>query len=172
MVAIPTDTVYGVASILTADAIDRLFELKKRPRSKPLPILGGSLEALVALAEPGEWVEMARTGWPGPLTLVVPGGAGLPDGVRGSDGTVALRWPGGRLVGKLLKRTGPLAVTSANMSGEEAACEIEAIEASFGKDMPILGCDEAMGGRASTIMKWQEGEWVVLRPGAAAAGRE
>jgi len=163
VVAIPTDTVYGLAASLNSPgAIAQIYQMKGRPADKPLPILGGSLEQLTSLStQPELWLPLARHFWPGPLTLVVPAAPGLPPGVVGQDGTVALRWPGGVLVGQLLSATGPLAVTSANRSGQPPATRWEEIS-----DWPVLRAHEPLQGTPSTIIAWQRGGWRLLRAGS------
>jgi L-threonylcarbamoyladenylate synthase len=164
LVAIPTDTVYGIAaSIHSQSALDRIYQLKGRPSDKPLPILG-SLEQLSPFAEDGPWQALAHQYWPGPLTLVVPGQPNLPPQIRAADGTVALRWPAGDQVNALLQSTGPLAVTSANRSGEPPARSPEEIEEQLGS-CPILASPKPLTGMPSTIIGYRGGRWELIRPG-------
>jgi L-threonylcarbamoyladenylate synthase len=118
---LPTDTVYGVGAL--PDRARAIFELKRRPLEKALPVLGAGIEQLHAVAELGEAaLDLAARAWPGPLTLVVPRARAFTADLGGTDpATVAVRVPRHPLALELLRRTGPLAVTSANLSGEPPA---------------------------------------------------
>jgi len=128
VVVIPTDTVYGLAArVDIPEAIERIFELKNRPSDKPLPVLASSLDALSGVAAFDDRARtLADSFWPGPLTLVVNRAAGFTVdlGVGGED-TVGVRVPEHELTRRLLELCGPLAVTSANPSGEPAATNAE-----------------------------------------------
>ncbi|HEV3327760.1 MAG TPA: L-threonylcarbamoyladenylate synthase, partial [Acidimicrobiales bacterium] len=123
VVAIPTDTVYGLAARLDEDApIQRLFAAKGRPASLPVAVLCASSEDARALA--ASWPASARTlasrYWPGPLTLVVDAAPSLVARL-GSRRGVGVRVPNDALCRELLVRTGPLAVSSANRHGAAPA---------------------------------------------------
>lgn len=120
LVVVPTDTVYGLA----ADAFARgataaVFEVKRRPRSLPLPVLVARPRTAWALASavPAAAAELAAAFWPGPLTMILPAGD-LDFDLGNADGTIAVRMPAHPDLLALLESTGPLAVTSANLSGE------------------------------------------------------
>lgn len=122
---VPTDTVYGVGAVPEAAAA--IFRLKNRPRDKALPVLGCGVEQLGALAELDERaLALAERHWPGPLTLVVRRSPRFTADLGGVDpDTVAVRVPAHPVALELLERTGPLAVTSANVSGEPPARTFE-----------------------------------------------
>jgi L-threonylcarbamoyladenylate synthase len=126
LVVIPTDTVYGVAARLDRpQAIDRIFEVKRRPRSKPVAVLVDDLDTATRI---GVFSDDARRraeeGWPGALTLVLPCVTPLPS--LGGDGTtVGIRIPAHDWTRALLRECGPLATTSANPSGSPTAATIE-----------------------------------------------
>lgn len=164
---IPTDTVYGVAAHLTeSGAVQRIFELKGRPESKPLPVLGASLDALRAIVSFDEGAEaLGRRFWPGPLTLVLERAPGF-DVDLGGEGTstVAVRVPDRLVTLDLLQMTGPLAVTSANRSGEPPASTPEEAAAAFGGAVPILA-DGPLRGEVSTVLSLVGGR-EVMREGA------
>lgn len=122
---VPTDTVYGVGALPEAAAA--IFELKQRPRDKALPVLGAGLDELASVAELDDDARaLAETYWPGPLTLVVRRAPAFTADLGGdSPGTVAVRVPAHPVALGLLERTGPLAVTSANVSGEPPAATYE-----------------------------------------------
>ncbi|MDQ3915943.1 MAG: L-threonylcarbamoyladenylate synthase [Actinomycetota bacterium] len=163
---IPTDTVYGVAAAPERATI--LFELKRRPIEKALPVLGADLAQLRRVAELGDVaLDLAARAWPGPLTLVVPRAAGFTADLGGTDdGTVAVRIPDHPTTLDLLRRTGPLAVTSANISGGRPATTCTAARGLWPGTACLDGgtCD----GRPSTIVGLV-GEPRVLREGALRA---
>src|SRR6188474_3609356 len=124
LVVLPTDTVYGIA----ADAFDpravaRLLEAKGRDRQSPPPVLVAGLTTLRALvAEVPEPVErLVEAFWPGGLTIVLPAQPSLAWDLGDTHGTVAVRMPADRIALELLEETGPLAVSSANLTGQSAA---------------------------------------------------
>ena len=120
LVAIPTETVYGLAAdALDADAVDRLFAAKGRPASNPLIVHVADTEMARSLA--AHWPPMAEQIttrlWPGPVTVIVPRGPQIPDNVTAGGPTVALRCPEHRLTRRLIATLGrPLAAPSANRS--------------------------------------------------------
>lgn len=122
---IPTDTVYGVAAL--PEAAGGIFDLKQRPRDKALPVLGSGVVQLGGVAELDLGARaLAEEHWPGPLTLVVPRAPAFTADLGGTDpATVAVRVPAHPVALELLRRTGPLAVTSANVSGEPPASTYE-----------------------------------------------
>ncbi len=135
VVGLPTDTVYGLgADPFSREAVAALFALKGRPAVKPIPLLAASVEhaARIGILE-GEALAAVRAHWPGGLTVVVRRVAGLPDWVGDSKGdTVGLRVPDHPAALALLAASGPLAVTSANRSGEAPAADEAAARAMFG----------------------------------------
>ena len=141
VVVIPTDTVYGVAARLDRpDAVGRLFEVKQRPRSKPIALLVPDLEAAQAIAEFSPEAVQRAAEWPGALTLVLRSRRPLP--VLGGDGsTVGVRMPDHAWTLQLMRRVGPLPTTSANPSGSPTAASIEEIvdELGDGVDLYVDG---------------------------------
>ena len=172
IVVIPTDTVYGIAASPDIPAgIAAIFELKARSRSKALPVLGDSVENLARIAV---FDERARTAaakfWPGPLTLVLPRATGWTVDLGGDDPTtVAVRVPALDLTRALLERSGPLAVTSANPSGEAEARSVDEARERFGDRVAAYLDGGAAGGVPSTVLSLI-GEPTVLREGAIASG--
>lgn len=119
VIVMPTDTVYGVGCDAWSDAgIQRLYDLKHRSLGKSIPILIGSIRQLelVANAVPFAAQRLAERFWPGALTLVLPKHAGLP-GTISTDDTIGVRYPNHPFTAALLEASGPMAVTSANLSG-------------------------------------------------------
>jgi L-threonylcarbamoyladenylate synthase len=168
LVVIPTDTVYGVAGRLDVHAVDALFSLKQRSYDKPLPILGADLEALAEIARfDGRARALAERFWPGPLSLVVSRaeGFGLPLG-RGGEASVAVRVPAHPVALDILRRSGPLAVTSANLSGEAEAHSIHDARAALGESVGVYVEGGRCAGDPSTVVSLMHDEPQVLRPGA------
>ena len=132
---VPTDTVYGVGCVpRLGDAVAKVFELKGRPTDKALAVLGDGVGALETIAEFDERAQrLARTFWPGPLTLVLPRVKGFTYDLGGvDDGSIAVRVPQHPVALELLGITGPLAVTSANLSGAAPATTVEEAREIFG----------------------------------------
>lgn len=163
---IPTDTVYGIAALPELrDAVGTIFRLKGRPADKPLPVLGASVASLAAVAVLDERAQrLAEHYWPGPLTIVVRRAANFDADLGGTnDNTVAVRVPESRLALELLGLTGPLAVTSANLSGAPP-CADAASARELWPDVPVLD-DGPAGGEPSTVLSLI-GAPEVLRAGA------
>jgi L-threonylcarbamoyladenylate synthase len=182
-VAIPTETVYGLAADATnGAAVARIFEAKGRPRFNPLIV---HVEGLASAERIGRFDPLARrlaqSFWPGPLTLVVPlmePSIIHPLVTAGLD-TVALRSPGG-FAARLIQRFGrPLAAPSANVSGRVSATTAEAVAADLGNRIPlIVDGGPTHVGLESTILRVEDGGLTLLRPGGvpveeleAAAGK-
>ncbi|MQA98699.1 MAG: threonylcarbamoyl-AMP synthase [Actinobacteria bacterium] len=168
LVVIPTDTVYGVAGSLEVHSIDALFSLKRRPYDKPLPVLGADVEVLAEIALFDDRARiLAERYWPGPLTLVVPRaeGFGLPLG-RGGEASVAVRVPAHPLGLAVLRGSGPLAVTSANVSGEPDAHSIEDARAALGDSIAVYVDGGPCEGDPSTVLSLMHDVPRVLRPGS------
>jgi L-threonylcarbamoyladenylate synthase len=168
VIGLPTDTVYGIgADPLNQQAVARLFELKGRPERKPIGLLVASVAQASEIGEiEGDAVELARRHWPGALTLVVVPKVILADWVGDQQQeTVGLRVPAHPLAIELLSQVGPLAVTSANRSGEpEAMSDVEA-RALFGDRIPIYLEGTSPGGEASTVVDASGARLAVLRQG-------
>lgn len=124
LIVIPTDTVYGLAcDAFSPDAVQRLLDAKGRDRSSPPPVLVPGVPTLDALAEdvPDAARTLVKAFWPGALTLILPARESLTWDLGDTHGTVALRMPNHPIALELLSETGPLAVSSANLSGQPAA---------------------------------------------------
>ena len=124
LVVLPTDTVYGVgADAFSPAAVQRLLDAKGRGRQQPPPVLVGSTATLAALVEsvPEPVQRLVDAFWPGGLTIVLPSQPSLVWDLGETHGTVAVRQPAHRIALELLEETGPLAVSSANLTGRAAA---------------------------------------------------
>ena len=135
LIAYPTETVYGFGSVTAAPAVERLAALKGREPGKPFLVLVADRAMLagVGLRLPDAAERLAAAFWPGPLTLVLPGGEGtLPDALRGPEGGVAVRWTSHAGAAQLIRTLGsPITSTSANRPGQPSLMEAPAIERSF-----------------------------------------
>jgi tRNA threonylcarbamoyl adenosine modification protein (Sua5/YciO/YrdC/YwlC family) len=140
LVVVPTDTVYGVAADpFMPGATARVFELKNRPRSLPLPILVSRPRQAWALCDsvPPGAAELVAAFWPGALTLVMPQTPDLDWDLGEATGTIALRMPDHADMMELIEMTGPLAVTSANLSGEPTPPDVFRIREQLGDAVAV-----------------------------------
>lgn len=173
VVGLPTDTVYGVGvDPMNQHAVNRLFELKGRPEHKPVGLLVAGLEQAKAVGEiTGPAADLAAEHWPGALTLIVRPKVIMADWVGDQQRrTVGIRVPAHPLALELLERTGPLSVTSANLSGEaEVSSDVQAREL-FGDQVAVYLAGTSPGGEASTVVDATAGELKVLRQGPIALG--
>lgn len=167
VVAIPTDTVYGLAvDPFRPGATEGLFALKRRPRGVDLAVLIGSLEQLDELVGvvPGHARRLIERFWPGPLTIVLPRRPGLTIDLGAHDATVGVRWPRHPVAEALSLAAGPLGVTSANRHGEEPSATAE--EAAAVGDGVALALDGGpCRGTPSTVVDCTGEDPVVLREG-------
>ena len=154
VVIVPTDTVYGIAArVDMPGAIDRIFEIKGRERAKALPVLGASrtqLDEVAALDDRAG--KLTSRYWPGALTLVLPRAPGFTTDLGGDGKTVAVRVPASETTRSLLERSGPLAVTSANRSGEPAAVTAEDARRALGDSVDVFLDTGPSAGTASTVV--------------------
>ncbi|MFF5626189.1 L-threonylcarbamoyladenylate synthase [Microbacterium sp. NPDC012755] len=156
LIVIPTDTVYGVAAdAFSPTAVQRLLDAKGRGRNQPPPVLIGSRNTLTALVEsvPEPVERLVEAFWPGGLTIVLPAQPSLVWDLGETRGTVAVRMPEGRVVLELLAETGPLAVSSANLTGKDAAVSALDAERMLGDSVTVYLADGmSRDGIASTII--------------------
>ena len=168
VVGLPTDTVYGIGvDPWNQAALDRLFELKRRPPDMAIPILAGDLDGVARLAVMSDdAAEAAARFWPGPLTMVLPRVAGLPEWVGDPErNTIGVRIPDHPAALALLRTAGPLAVTSANLSGGPPALSDREAADVLGRGVAVYLAGDAAAGAASTVVDLSGAEPVVLRPG-------
>lgn len=156
LVVLPTDTVYGIAAdAFKADAVQRLLDAKGRGRDMPPPVLISVVESLDALATdvPEAGRKLCEAFWPGPLTVICHAQGSLMWDLGDTQGTVALRVPDHENTRELLSRTGPLAVSSANLSGQPAALDVYDAEAQLLDTIGVyLDGGVVTGGQPSTIV--------------------
>ncbi len=168
VVAVPTDTVYGLAvDPRLAGAVDRVFALKQRPEQFQLPVLIADPAGLVDLAEATAAAErLISRYWPGPLTLVLPRRSGIAFDLGGDSATIGLRCPANSLLRELLRSTGPLAVTSANRHGEAPLRTADEIRGHFGAAVTAVLDGGRCDGRPSTVISLTGAGVKCLREGA------
>jgi len=172
LAAFPTDTVYGVGALaFQAPAVEKLYDIKGRSKEKAIPVLiahPGDLSRVAGELAPFAQ-RLAEKFWPGPLTLVVPKQAALPEAVSATS-TVGVRVPDQPFTQKLLELTGPLAVTSANLSGApDALTAAEVLAQLSGRVELVLDGRRVPGGRPSTVVDCSGATPKILREGPISA---
>ncbi len=170
VVAIPTETVYGLAADASNDeALQKIFTTKQRPADHPLIVHIADINQVSnwAAAFPDIAVKLAKAFWPGALTLVLPAKAHVSRIVRGNEPTIALRVPNHPTALALLKLSGlSVAAPSANLFTQLSPTTAEHVEAGLGATMPVLDGGACTVGIESTIVSVAEnGQWQLLRPG-------
>ena len=177
-IAYPTETIYGLGSTVDAVAVDRLSALKGRPAGKPFLVLVAGRDMVarmdLRLTDAGE--RLAAAFWPGPLTLVVPGGErALPDVLRGPEGGIAVRWtshPGANRICAVLGS--PITSTSANRPRQEPAEDGPGVEAIFAEEVArgallVLDAGRLAASAPSTVIDCTGSVPRLVREGAIAA---
>jgi L-threonylcarbamoyladenylate synthase len=172
LVVLPTDTVYGLGTRPDdPSATARLFDAKKRPRDLELPILAPTVAAARRIAVFDERADrIAATLWPGALTLVLPRAEGAAEWDLGGDpSTVGVRMPHHPLTLAVLAAAGPLAVTSANRSGEPTPTTCETLHAVFADEVAVYVCEDTpRDAIASTVVDLTGADIRLLRAGGVA----
>ncbi|MGI8843058.1 MAG: L-threonylcarbamoyladenylate synthase [Gemmatimonadaceae bacterium] len=178
VLAYPTETVYGFGGAVDQESVERLVSLKGRPPGKPFLLLVASSEMLgrFDLHLQGYAAQLAARHWPGPLTLVLPGGEGrIPPRLRGPEGGVAVRWTSHPGIARLLQAYGdPITSTSANRPGSPPATSaLEVIEqwgdATARRQLMVLDGGRLSDSPPSTVVDCTGSRPRVIRPGAIAA---
>ena len=169
VIALPTDTVYGVGAAINKASVAKVFELKQRPQDVALPVLVCCVEQALELGV--SWNESAHllsdAFWPGPLTIVVSGPSDLAETIGSTTNSVGLRMPNNEVLLGVLKN-GPLCVSSANNHGE-APCETpqQVLETFNGRAVFSGVLDGgACSGKVSTVVDVSGENWKILRSGA------
>lgn len=174
LVIIPTETVYGIAADAgNPAAVARLRAAKGRPETKPLPVMAASPDDVRRLSHnpPPEAWSLARALWPGPLTLVLPAGSAISETIHAGSNAVGLRSPDHAVALAILTAIGrPLALTSANLSGEPDATSAEAaLTALNGRVDLIVDAGASSLGRPSTVLNLTVKPPAILREGGVSA---
>ena len=181
VVAIPTDTVYGLAADpFNLAAVDEIYRVKGRPEARALPILVNSVDQAILLSRerifegsvvepmPRHFLRLAHKFWPGALTLVVEAASRVPLKVTANTGRVALRWPKSAIVEQLIEEfNGPVTGTSANVSGFPSCASAAQVMKQLGARVPlILDGGESGATLVSTIVELNGDSWRIGREGA------
>jgi L-threonylcarbamoyladenylate synthase len=173
VVALPTDTFYGLAvDPFRADAVAKVFIVKGRAGDQALPLIAADLDQVIAQLGPLSSLARRLAGqfWPGPLTLVIPAPAALAVGVTGGTGTVGVRVPAHEVARAMCRASGvPLTATSANLSGVPPSSSPDDVERTLGDRIDLL-IDAGLtpGGPPSTILDVTGASPRQLRAGAVA----
>jgi len=180
IIAYPTETVYGLGSITSAAAVERLAALKGREPGKPFLLLVASRRMLqgVGLRLTDAAERFAAAFWPGPLTLVLPGGENvLPDALRGPEGGIAVRWTSHAGAAALIQTLGsPITSTSANRPRQPALMDAPAIERGFAgavgeRTLLVLDAGPLPPSPPSTLVDCTGSTAKLVREGAIPASR-
>ena len=168
LVAFPTDTVYGVGALAFDDeAVQSIYMAKDRPIEKAIPVLIGDMEDLdkIAIDIPNMAKKLASRFWPGPLTILIPKKPSLPKAVS-ATAAVGVRVPDHEIARALLRAAGPMAVTSANVSGQASPTTAEQVFAQLGGRIElIIDGGKTPGGVPSTLVDCTGDEIRILRQG-------
>ncbi len=164
----PTDTLPALCSY--PQYSEKIWTIKKRPSNKPLILMGGCLDDLFEFVKPSaieDGLKLAKNYWPGALTIVLPTIGNFSKNLNSNSNSLGLRIPALKLARDLLMQTGPLATTSANISGQPPVRD--ALEASIQfPGIPRLAPVPwpKSSGIASTVVEWKKGKWNLLRSGS------
>jgi tRNA threonylcarbamoyl adenosine modification protein (Sua5/YciO/YrdC/YwlC family) len=173
VVAIPTDTVYGLAADpFNADAVEKVFAAKGRAADAPILLLVDSVTMAVTLAAnlPQSFLPLAERFWPGPLTIVVEASPRIPPVVTANSGRIGLRLPDAAIPRALIRELGgPITATSANRSGEPESRRAEDVQASLGTHLSLILDGGPSGARPpSSVVSLSGTSWELIREGAVA----
>jgi len=167
-VIFPTDTLPAIGCLPKFSNI--IYEFKKRDRDKPLILMGAEHKQLIDYVEVSakkDYENIASKYWPGALTLVIPASEKQTTILTSNDLTIGLRIPNSNIAQSLMRKTGPLLTSSANISGFKGSNTVEGIALDF-PSVKILGPIpwEKSSGKASTIISWKKnGDWRLIREG-------
>ncbi|MCF4969287.1 L-threonylcarbamoyladenylate synthase [Nostoc sp. CMAA1605] len=176
VVSFPTDTVPALATL--PEKAGLIFATKQRSQDKPLILMGASAEDLWPYVQGSAeeyqiWQQVVNQYWPGALTLVLPASDRVPKAMNPHDPTtIGIRVPNSAIAQAILSRTGPLATTSANLSGQPALQTMAEIDAQFPDVLTLEFTSEeffsenTILSQPSTVAKWTGNNWKILRQGA------
>lgn len=168
-VILPTETVYGLfAQALNEDAVNRVYQLKQRPRDKAMNLNVSNLNDIYFFSQntPFFLEKLYNRFMPGPLTIILKANENVPFWVNSGLDTVGFRLPNHEQTLRLISETGPLIGPSANISGNESGKKFSDIQAQFSVDLPGIEDDQALTGIDSTILDLSGQKAQILRQGA------
>jgi tRNA threonylcarbamoyl adenosine modification protein (Sua5/YciO/YrdC/YwlC family) len=173
VVALPTDTFYGLAvDPVNLHAVEQVYQIKTRQKSKPLSLLIASLAQAYELARDTDPLldKLAERFWPGPLTIIVRAGVKLPLRSTANTGNVALRVPNAAIPRAVVERFGlPITATSANLRGASDCSNADCVRDQIGDLIPLIVDGGSIGkAQPTTIVDLTlgDGRWEILREGA------
>jgi L-threonylcarbamoyladenylate synthase len=178
VLAYPTETVYGFGTAVDRESVETLIRMKRRPKGKPFLLLidGSEMIARLDLHLATYASTLAARHWPGPLTLVLPGGQGrVPEQLRGPEGGIAVRWTSHAAIQRLIRAHGePITSTSANLPGVPPAMTAREIEEQWPEaiargELLVLDGGRLTPSQASTVVDCMGRHPRVIRPGAIPA---
>ena len=170
MISFPTDTVPALATI--PRQAELIYAAKQRSFDKPLILMAAKAEDLWDYVQGGNreyqiWQKIVNQNWPGALTLVLPASDKVPRVMNPQEPTtIGIRVPNHPIAQTILAQTGPMATTSANLSGQPALETKAAIEAQFPEVLTLESTEYQGLGIPSTVAKWTENNWQILRQGS------
>ena len=168
-VVLPTETVYGLfAQALNEEAVERVYELKRRPRDKALNLNVASLEEIYAFSknQPTYLDQLYQAFLPGPLTIILQANDQVPTWINSGMETVGFRIPNHPLTLDLIRKYGPLIGPSANLSGKASGTSFQQIMMDFQEEVSGVEDDAALTGQDSTILDLSGEKAHILRQGA------
>lgn len=168
-VVLPTETVYGLfAQALNQEAVERVYELKRRPRAKALNLNVASLEEIYAFSknQPSYLEQLYQTFLPGPLTIILQANDQVPAWINSGMKTVGFRIPKHPVTLNLIRKYGPLIGPSANLSGKASGTSFQQIMMDFQEEVSGVEDDAALTGQDSTILDLSGEKAFILRQGA------
>ena len=168
-VVLPTETVYGLfAQALNEEAVERVYELKQRPRDKALNLNVASLEEIYAFSknQPSYLEQLYQTFLPGPLTIILQANDRVPAWINSDMETVGFRIPNHPVTLDLIRKYGPLIGPSANLSGKASGTSFQQIMMDFQEQVSGVEDDPALTGQDSTILDLSGEKARILRQGA------
>ncbi len=168
-VVLPTETVYGLfAQALNEEAVERVYELKQRPRDKALNLNVASLEEIYAFSknQPSYLEQLYQAFLPGPLTIILQANDRVPAWINSGMETVGFRIPNHPVTLDLIRKYGPLIGPSANLSGKASGTSFQQIMMDFQEEVSGVEDDAALTGQDSTILDLSGEKALILRQGA------
>ena len=168
-VVLPTETVYGLfAQALNEEAVERVYELKRRPRDKALNLNVASLEEIYAFSknQPCYLKQLYQAFLPGPLTIILQANDRVPTWINSGVKTVGFRIPKHPVTLDLIRKYGPLIGPSANLSGKASGTSFQKIMMDFQEEVSGVEDDAALTGQDSTILDLSGEKALILRQGA------
>lgn len=168
-VVLPTETVYGLfAQALNEEAVERVYELKRRPRDKALNLNVASLEEIYAFSknQPTYLDQLYQAFLPGPLTIILQANDQVPTWINSGMDTVGFRIPKHSVTLDLIRKYGPLIGPSANLSGKASGTSFQQIMMDFQEEISGVEDDASLTGQDSTILDLSGEKALILRQGA------